>query len=355
MFISHASMMRLLRKGLYNGLTQHTDVRYSWDISGDCMSPVVRELHSNPKNSNRFCWTKGDSQPFQVALTVRCRKCAACLKRRRAVWTYRAKCEMTFSQRSWFGTITFRAEEHYRMRCEARAYLKTRGVNFEELTVDEKWMELQRIAANRITLWIKRVRKASKAKLRYILVAEQHKSGLPHYHIIVNECVGTVRHRDLADNWHDGFTNFKLVVGTRPLSYVAKYLGKSNDARVRASLHYGKSAVRPLALGKAQPKGEFAVTPKKLTQNERVWVLIESLTNELSSELQNGPQCGKSETSFQRSNDADPHATPANTCQRQQPETGQRQQAIQEWLQSAFPEFVVSDQGGGRLVVARKS
>lgn len=95
-----------------------------------------------------------------------------------------------------------------------------------------------------ITKYLKRVRKKSGAPLRYILVAEAHKSGLPHYHMLIHECDPSrqVRHKDLTAAWSWGFTRFKLVETSNTAWYVCKYLSKAQLARVRASVRYGLTA-----------------------------------------------------------------------------------------------------------------
>ena len=50
-----------------------------------------------------------------------------------------------------------------------------------------------------------------------------------------------MRHSTLSGAWHLGFSRFKLVEGKEVAGYVAKYLHKSAEARVRASFGYGKT------------------------------------------------------------------------------------------------------------------
>src|SRR5205814_1472707 len=81
----------------------------------------------------------------------------------------------------------------------------------------------------------------SAARFRYLLIAEAHKSGVPHFHMLLHEpdVANTVRHATLRDQWRYGFTNFKLVSDPRAAGYIAKYLAKDALARVRASKDYG--------------------------------------------------------------------------------------------------------------------
>lgn len=88
--------------------------------------------------------------------------------------------------------------------------------------------------------FLKRVRKNTGAKLRYLLVAEPHKSGLPHFHMLIHQCDThiPVRYDDLKSQWRLGFSAWKLT-DYKSASYVCKYLSKSLRARVRASQAYG--------------------------------------------------------------------------------------------------------------------
>ena len=92
-----------------------------------------------------------------------------------------------------------------------------------------------------VTRYLKRVRKESGARVRYLLVAERHKSGQPHLHIMVHEAdqERPVRYATLANQWKLGFVHFKLAQDTKTAAYVCKYISKALLARVRASLRYG--------------------------------------------------------------------------------------------------------------------
>lgn len=102
--------------------------------------------------------------------------------------------------------------------------------------------ELCREFGAELTLYLKRLRKNTKAKFRYLLVAEKHKSGLPHFHALIHEEEeGGLLHAQLTSTWKLGFTKFKVVNAVQTAWYVAKYLAKSSEARVRASRCYGQS------------------------------------------------------------------------------------------------------------------
>lgn len=158
--------------------------------------------------------------------------------------------EVAHSHRTWFGSLTFKPEEHARMAMEAskRVGLATFGA----LNPAEELRERSVEAGRRITKWLKRVREASGASLRYCLVLEPHKSGLPHFHILVHEVTEEgVTWRILNRQWAvHGFSHFRLAKNEdAPSRYLTKYLTKSSAARVRASVGYGQRELSPSGLG----------------------------------------------------------------------------------------------------------
>lgn len=158
------------------------------------------------------------------------------------------------ASRTWFGTLTLRPEEQYRMQMIATARTTSRRCEaFERLPPAKQFAAVHREIGAEITRYFKRVRQTSGAPLRYLLVAEAHKTGLPHYHMLVHErCMDSpVRKRTLQECWDLGFTNFKLAEKEHAF-YVCKYLAKQSLARVRASLRYGQSLPVTTPLGIAQ-------------------------------------------------------------------------------------------------------
>ena len=146
--------------------------------------------------------------------------------------------------RTWFGTLTLAPQSHFEVVSRIRLRLAKRGEDFDTFPETRQFSERVHEIGKEITLWLKRVRKESAAKLRYVLVAERHKSGLPHFHLLVHEVCEDrpVAERTLRKQWHLGFSQFKLVAQgdeTRTAGYVAKYLTKSALARVRSSVGYG--------------------------------------------------------------------------------------------------------------------
>lgn len=175
-----------------------------------------------------------------VDIAVRCRKCGPCLKVRRTQWIARAKSEMQAAPRTWFGTLTLRPEEQFRILCEARSRLLKGGTDYDHLSPREQFAERCRALVRALQLYFKRLRKAG-CKFRYLVAIERHKSGAPHVHLLVHETGDPVRHKALSSQWTLGFSKFNLVAEeekSRACYYVAKYLTKESG-RLLCSSRYG--------------------------------------------------------------------------------------------------------------------
>lgn len=234
-----------------------------WDVSAGCLTPgyveirgrsalattvqgvtLPGDLHLNPRPRMGHVNNWKDP-PACLEIFTKCRRCAPCLKARSLEWTYRAKAELQAAARTWFGTMTLSPEQHW--LASLRWERAKAGRKWAELSPDEQFQARHEVIAKEITTWLKRVRKESGARLRYLLVAEAHKSGLPHYHILVHEVspLETVGERTLRRQWKLGHSKFKLVEGRAVAGYVAKYLAKAAEARVRASVRYGQIGLKP--------------------------------------------------------------------------------------------------------------
>lgn len=263
-----ATALRVLDQGAL--ISRRSTVE--WDVSGNCQNAKLVTLTGRPARKEEApTWRYGESEfpttdprfwatyaperkqhvvrdehnnPLWLDFTVRCRKCDKCLAARSRLWTERAIAETRFASRTWMGTLTLSPEQHYVMECRASHRLKSGAVVWSSLNEDDQLGERHREISREITLWLKRVRQASNAKLRFLLVMERHKTGLPHYHCLIHEGAIPVVKRVLSDQWKLGFSKFKLVeqeAGSlqRASYYVAKYLTKAANARVRASVGYG--------------------------------------------------------------------------------------------------------------------
>lgn len=246
----HIGSVRLtIRRALEKGATPTAQGAFAWDVSGSCENPVFREVHARPERPRRGKHISVDRyspKPLWLDIWARCRKCGPCLRYRTWLWRTKAIAETNAAPRTWFGTMTLNDAMHWHVQALATRRLGAGSVTFESLSPEEQFRERVHEFNLEVTRWLKRIRKESGAKLRYCLVAEAHKSGLPHMHILVHEvdAGAPVRHKTLSSQWRWGFSRFKLVEqNSYAPQYVCKYLAKSPMARVRASLRYGENTV----------------------------------------------------------------------------------------------------------------
>lgn len=204
------------------------------NLAGDCADPVSVSMRGSdpvgPRETGPAIWADG---------LYRCRKCEPCLRRRGREWTSRAMTEVARAPRTWLVTLTLRPEAHFMLGLRSTRRLRGGGTDLDALSPNERFNERWREIGVEATKWLKRTRERSGA-LRYLMVVEAHKSGLPHIHLLVHDVDGaSVLYRHLVDHWPHGFAHAKLVEDARSASYVCKYLSKSALARVRASSGYG--------------------------------------------------------------------------------------------------------------------
>lgn len=252
---------QLARRAMAGGGRMLGPTEFLWNVSGRCEAPVTRTFESGPyrgmsteqwdprsfSTGRRPRWRgKVSFKPkivhgMTVHLETKCRRCRRCLKEKRAMWSARARAETLYSSRTWFGTLTLSADKHLLMINRARAKCARNGDDFDLLSEGARYSAEHREIISELTKYLKRIRKASKCQLRYLLVGEAHKTGLPHYHMLVHERLdgGTIGKRTLDEQWPWGFCKWRLVSTLEEASYVTKYLTKSDLARVRASIAYG--------------------------------------------------------------------------------------------------------------------
>lgn len=274
-------MIRLVTEARARGATAKTQVMTEWDIAGRCQRPHTVELWSRPPAPHRRLAAldkqaqitakavmlhfpgaevtairsakrglpkyvgiePGTAHSLGLTLQVKCRQCPACLKSREYLWRMRALQELRGGFRNWFGTLTLKPDEQALARARAQARATRQGSTFETFDEATQFRLVVREIMPMITRWLKRVRKESGTRFRYLLVTEAHKSGLPHFHFLLHErdALKPVKKRTLQAQWAShGFSNVKLVNGETRGEYVCKYLGKSSLARVRASGRYGQ-------------------------------------------------------------------------------------------------------------------
>jgi hypothetical protein len=214
-------------------------------FAGDCTAPCELFVRGLPDEIS-VALRREKATALVASLDVRCRRCENCLRHRQQLWAARARDEVVLSGRTWFGTLTLSPESYMRSKFAAELYMARRGHKLEECGESDLFKATVQCIAPEITLWLKRIRKNSGAALRYIIVCEAHKTGVPHWHVLVHENEGKVGKRVLDHAWRLGYSQFRLVDTSdeRTSFYVTKYLSKSALTRVRASADYGRAKLR---------------------------------------------------------------------------------------------------------------
>lgn len=236
----------------------------------DCEQPVEMRYRGAPDPVRVGLGIEKDTVAVAYA-KARCRRCQPCLYHRRRLWTARAMAECAVAPRTWFGTLTFRPEERISILYRAQLrYERSALESWSKLGESEQHASLVREASPRVTRWLKRVRKESRASFRYLLVSEAHKDGMPHFHLLLHEKDTSVTKRCLDGNWRDGFSQFRLVDVGSPLGarYVCKYLSKSALTRVRASQRYGQASALAGRVTELTEKASNLI--EKLSQDQMV-------------------------------------------------------------------------------------
>lgn len=165
------------------------------------------------------------------------------------MWTAKAIAETQAAARTWFVTLTFKPEAQVRFMNLARRRLLSQGLDYDALPFGEQFTELVRYAGAEVTMYLKRVRKEAGTSFRYLCVAEHHKSGLPHFHLLLHEQLnGDLKHAVLSKQWSRcGFEKTRLASSGAEAAYLCKYLSKTSVARVRASIGYGEAVGHSVA------------------------------------------------------------------------------------------------------------
>lgn len=240
----------------------------------DCQHPFEYEMHARYSANVRK-----RVKPLTVVVHSRCRKCAACRKRRTMFWQARAVSEFKKAPMTLFGTLTIAPEYDAQFDALSRISLAEQGVDFDRLPPAEMFRERVRQGGLELTKFLKRLREGDanrdKPQFRYLLVAEAHngaktsdaKRGRPHWHILLHEQTKDARlvlrsewardpndavlsdrygnpfpHNEafLKRQWKLGFSTFALCRTPQAAGYLCKYLTKEDaSVRVRASFKYG--------------------------------------------------------------------------------------------------------------------
>lgn len=223
--------------------------RVVWNCAKGCTAPVwLQYIPRDDTNGIRH-------KSMILDHYVKCRKCEACLSARRRLWYRRSLVEFERANRTWLCTFTLRPE--LQMRLQYAADIDCRKRRLETLdSLDEatRFSALCYAAGPVHSRYFRQLRKDGN-KLRYVHVAEAHKSGVPHWHALIHETGEPIGKRVLQEAWPHGFTNMKLVVDQRGCGYVSKYLTKQCSQRVRCSIAYGRTPA-DFALAKAESRPE---------------------------------------------------------------------------------------------------
>lgn len=243
----HQSVQRLFAAAMAAGALRLSQTSIRWNIAGRCENPYWRIFHAKPeapKGRKKVVVKRDTKTPLTVELGTPCRACEPCNISRGALWRHKARAEIAIWPRTWFGTLTFRPEVIFELQTRARHKATLQGQDFDADPAITQARLLDAECRPEVQKFIKRVRKNTGAPVRTLVIGELHKSGLPHYHMLLHEmdAMQPVRHAQLASAWKLGFSNFKLcdLEGSR---YISKYLTKAAHAafaRVRASQQYGK-------------------------------------------------------------------------------------------------------------------
>lgn len=243
------------------GATRLSTTKWEWDISGRCEKPVLIQMTGRPAANwllrhKYIVVGRRGRHPLHMDLWTRCRKCRPCMKARMSLWAARAMHEVRNATRTWFATLTLSPQSHYVMQLRGLQRARERSIPEGEIAGQDLLERATAEIQKEVTLFLKRVRKESGSlSVRYLLVRENHKSGLAHFHLLLHEqAENAIKHAVLTKQWSLGFSKFKLMEDEAAAFYVVKYLGKSNDGRVRASIRYGRTETAS-AIARALAKG----------------------------------------------------------------------------------------------------
>lgn len=248
--ISFQGLETMVKRGIERGSARclSKSMRH-WELNyaPKCNSPVTLELHARPERDRPSDRDFVDRRKFAMWVTMltKCRQCENCLKQRAAEWRLRSRLEVEQSSRTWLGTLTINPSWRFTILSHARAACGKDGVDFDCLEENQRYKALDAVISRHIRLYIVRLRKYSGSPLRFLCVGEAHKSGDPHYHLLVHEQQPDrpILKKVLQAEWKLGFSNFKLIDDPSGATYITKYLTKDVRARVRASILYGKRQV----------------------------------------------------------------------------------------------------------------
>lgn len=236
------------------------------DYAGNCLKPVRLERHGRAETtrSRVRVVSRGKNEPRFIQMDVPCRKCTNCRKRHAAHWALRTAAEFHSAVRAWIFTLTLSPAAVAFSLHAARIACRRKGIAFEELSADEQFAARDVIVYREFQKRLKLLRKNTEVPFRYLAVTEAHKSGEPHWHVVVFETTEKAfrlerdfrgRERDPVTRkwkrvgspfWTMGHADYDLVDHVDQCTYVCKYLTKHLRARVRASKCFGAHSGAPM-------------------------------------------------------------------------------------------------------------
>jgi hypothetical protein len=258
------------RRAVEQGATKVSAATLVHNLARACEAPVYREYVGAVPLDGRITDQKrrGRKGRYNIEYWVRCRKCAPCRRARARYWAALMQTELAAAVRSWMWTLTLHPDYRHLLVSRSMLRLEHGGTVWEHLSEDQQFAELVADLYREVQRAFKRLRKAGHL-VRYVAIAEPHKDGFPHLHVLVHEHGKPFAEDEkghataLEREWKCGFSYTKLICerdpGTRrpkgppvgrnhPCSdtlgkvsrYVAKYLAKTLGCRIRASQGYGK-------------------------------------------------------------------------------------------------------------------
>lgn len=235
--LRYTQALGLGKRALAGGAQWSGPGRLTWDIACRCLRPVSVQRDASLQGVGSL----------SVELRVRCRKCSNCLKVRGWEWSQRARNELMLFPHSWFGTLTVSPENQYLALAAATTELIAEGVQSQHHTPEVLFGARCRVIGRELTRYIKRCRETVGKPSRYLLVAEAHKSGEPHFHMLWHEVERFSEdawdtYAVLKSQWTLGHCSWNGIDAGSPRAayYVTKYIAKSGLVRVRASAAYGR-------------------------------------------------------------------------------------------------------------------
>lgn len=289
MIIDHQRGKELFAQALDNGAKRISPIRCEWDLSGDCSDPRYVFYSTRPyprrtpvlkygvirRTEMKELAIPKDGICFFIDLVTRCRRCPNCMRQRRNLWTARSMAEIEASPgRTWFVTLTVSPDSRFRAWNRACVRARSYGISdLEAEPVETQFRYLAKEMAPHLTKYLKRLRRSYESNrtdvlLRYLLVAEPHKDGFPHWHLLVHEWEGVILQKRFL-RWGLGFVKAKLVEnGSKAARYVSKYCSKAIGARVRASKFYGSPYKTPVGIANIVKRVYTSLSKKKGNGND---------------------------------------------------------------------------------------